>query len=378
MAKSAVDQLLNGWGDGKPISSDALARFLESIGNAPLPTDYVTFLLRHNGGEGHIGESRMRLRFQPIEELLRATAKENGNGHAPELVPFASAGGDDLLAFDLKQRKPRIVLVSRSNPRRREPLGGTLEEAMRRLAVLDKGLRSTEQALRHAADALHGASLLELRRGFYREKIAGVEGQEARLARQALETVGGWRPYRQRRQKKKQVDVPFVPTPQNVVERMLKLARVKRRDLVYDLGCGDGRIVITAAKKYGARAIGFDIDPQRLEDSRQNVRAAGVADRVRIRKCDLFRINLRPAKVITMYLLSQVNHRLLPKLLELPRGVRIVSHAFDLFPYKPAKEVTITGEYDMNYTLYLWVTPLVKVPEMDYLSGLGGGLFKLP
>ncbi|HUG76415.1 MAG TPA: class I SAM-dependent methyltransferase, partial [Burkholderiales bacterium] len=130
-------------------------------------------------------------------------------------------------------------------------------------------------------------------------------------------------------------DVPFVPTDQKVVEKMLELARVGPRDIVYDLGSGDGRIVIAAAKK-GARGVGVDIDPQRIEEARENARAAGVEDRVRFVQGDLFKADIGDATVVTLYLLSTVNQRLRPKLLaELRPGTRIVSHAFDMGDWHP-------------------------------------------
>jgi ribosomal protein L11 methylase PrmA len=120
-------------------------------------------------------------------------------------------------------------------------------------------------------------------------------------------------------------DVPFVPTPEVVVDKMLELAKVGPSDVVYDLGSGDGRIVITAAKQYGARGIGVDIDPDRVREARQNAKAAGVADRVQFKEGDLFNTDLSEATVVTLYLLPEVNMRLRPKLFrELKPGTRVV------------------------------------------------------
>jgi SAM-dependent methyltransferase len=147
-------------------------------------------------------------------------------------------------------------------------------------------------------------------------------------------------------------DVPFVPTDQKVVEKMLELARVGPRDIVYDLGSGDGRIVIAAAKK-GARGVGVDIDPQRIEEARENARAAGVEDRVRFVQGDLFKADIGDATVVTLYLLSTVNQRLRPKLLaELRPGTRIVSHAFDMGDWHPQATEQVGGT-----TVYYWVVP---------------------
>ena len=147
-------------------------------------------------------------------------------------------------------------------------------------------------------------------------------------------------------------DVPFVPTPEAVVDKMLEVAQVGPNDVVYDLGSGDGRIVIAAAKK-GARAVGIDIDPQRIREARENARQAGIGKRVEFRQGDLFEADLSGATVVTLYLLSGVNQRLRPKLLsELKPGTRIVSHAFDMGDWKP-ESVDHVG----SSTIYSWVVP---------------------
>jgi predicted RNA methylase len=147
-------------------------------------------------------------------------------------------------------------------------------------------------------------------------------------------------------------DVIFVPTPQAAVERMLELAEIKPGDVVYDLGCGDGRIVVTAAKKYGVKAVGFDIDPERIKESLQNVRNAGVEDLVTIKQADIFTLDLRGANVITLYLLSSLNKKLVPQLEKLKPGVRIVSYSFDMPGIIPEKVI------NDPHTIYKWVTPL--------------------
>jgi SAM-dependent methyltransferase len=151
-------------------------------------------------------------------------------------------------------------------------------------------------------------------------------------------------------------DVPYVPTPQNVVDEMLKLAGVKAGDVVYDLGCGDGRLVITAVKKFGARrGVGVDIDPQRISESNENAKAAGVTDKVDFRVQDLFTTDFKEATVVTLYLLPSVNLKLRPKLLsELKPGTRVVSHAFDMGDWEPEKTVTVEPG---GQALYLWTIP---------------------
>jgi precorrin-6B methylase 2 len=165
-------------------------------------------------------------------------------------------------------------------------------------------------------------------------------------------------------------DVIFVPTPQEVVDRMLELAQVTKDDLVYDLGCGDGRIVATAAKKYGCKAIGFDIDPQRIKESKETVKENGVEDLVQIREEDIFKLDLSEASVVTLYLLPSLNVKLIPQLEKLKPGCRIVSHAFDMRGVKPDKVETVEGESGSEHTVYLWTTPLKKdenaAGEEDY------------
>ena len=148
-------------------------------------------------------------------------------------------------------------------------------------------------------------------------------------------------------------DVIYVPTPQEVVEDMLRLANVRKGDVLYDLGSGDGRIAITAAKKYGIKATGIDIDPERIREANQNAKKAGVADRVQFRQEDLFQANFRDATVVTLYLLPDLNVKLRPKLWnELNPGTRIVSHQFDMGKWKPEKTLESDGR-----TIYFWTVP---------------------
>lgn len=149
-------------------------------------------------------------------------------------------------------------------------------------------------------------------------------------------------------------DVLFIPTPQPVVEAMLELAAVKRDDVVYDLGSGDGRIVITAAKKYGARGVGIDIDPAMVGQATRNAAAAGVANRVRFVSQDLFSADLSRATVVTLYLLQSMNERLRPKLVrELRPGARVVSHVFNMGPeWPPEKTAQVDGSQ-----VFLWSIP---------------------
>jgi precorrin-6B methylase 2 len=156
-------------------------------------------------------------------------------------------------------------------------------------------------------------------------------------------------------------DVPYVPTTDEAVKAMLQLAGVKKGDIVYDLGCGDGRIVVTAAKEFGARGVGIDINPTRIAEAKENAKKAGVENLVRFEENDLFDADIREASVVTLFLLSNVNLKLRPKLLaELKPGTRIVSNTFDMGDWKPEKEATVGNEDEASYLshrLYLWTVP---------------------
>jgi SAM-dependent methyltransferase len=152
-----------------------------------------------------------------------------------------------------------------------------------------------------------------------------------------------------------QILAPFVPTPQNVVDRMLALAGVTSKDMVYDLGCGDGRIVITAAKTYGAHAVGIDIDPERIKESRANAKAAGVEHLVSFKLEDAMKADLSRATVVTLYLLTASNEMLRPILTrQLKPGARIVSHAFGMGDWEPLKTEKVPDDGGFNRTIYLW------------------------
>jgi SAM-dependent methyltransferase len=148
-------------------------------------------------------------------------------------------------------------------------------------------------------------------------------------------------------------DVIYVPTPQEVVNKMLELAGVTAKDMVYDLGCGDGRIVITAAQRHGARGVGIDIDPQRIREAKENATRAKVTDRVRFIQGDLFEADISEATVVTLYLLTELNIKLRPKLMkELRPGTPVVSHAFAMGDWKPERTEHVSGS-----TVYLWRIP---------------------
>lgn len=150
------------------------------------------------------------------------------------------------------------------------------------------------------------------------------------------------------------IDVIYVPTPHETVDAMLKLGEVGPGDVIYDLGSGDGRIPIEAAKRFGTRGVGIDISPIRVAEAKANARAAGVTRLVRFRQEDLFTADFREASVVMLYLLPDLNLRLRPKLLaELKPGTRIVSHAWDMGDWKPEKTVEVAE----GYTIFLWRVP---------------------
>jgi SAM-dependent methyltransferase len=160
-------------------------------------------------------------------------------------------------------------------------------------------------------------------------------------------------------------DVIYVPTPRPVVDKMLELARVGKDDLVYDLGCGDGRIVVTAAKRYGARAVGFDIDPARIEEARRNVEKNKVGHLVTIEQKDIFTLDLAPASVVTLYLLPKLNDRLVPQLARLAPGSRVVSHNYDFTGMVPVQALDMkpSGEDD-EHSVFLYTMPFKKARSL--------------
>ena len=171
--------------------------------------------------------------------------------------------------------------------------------------------------------------------------------------------------------------VPYVPTPQDVVERMLEVAKVGSNDYLIDLGSGDGRIVVTAAKKYGARGFGVDLNPERIREANENARQSGVTDKVAFYQRDLFETDLSQATVITMYLLPRVNVELRPKLLRLAPGTRLVSHDFDMGDWRPDAHLTVDakekyGAVGGKSEVYFWVVPAQAAGTWQWQATVGG------
>lgn len=167
----------------------------------------------------------------------------------------------------------------------------------------------------------------------------------------------------------KKPDIHYVPTPQELVDVMLEMVKVRKDDIVYDLGSGDGRLVITAAKKYGVSGIGIDIDPERIGEARENAKKAGVEDKVRFLEQDLFKSDFRDATVVTLYLLEELNLRLRPQIFaQVKPGTRVVSHAFTMGDWEPDAERTIKIEGE-NYDAYYWVVPANMSGRWKVTSG---------
>jgi len=168
-----------------------------------------------------------------------------------------------------------------------------------------------------------------------------------------------------------QFDVPYVPTPYEVVNEMLRMAGVSKNDILYDLGCGDGRIVITAAKEIGCRGIGIDIDPQRIEESKNNAVKSGITDKVKFLQQDLFEADFSKATVVTLYLLQTVNLELRPKILRvLKPGTRVVSHDFSMKDWRADKSTEVKLER-RSHSVYFWIVPANVSGTWKWISSTG-------
>lgn len=160
---------------------------------------------------------------------------------------------------------------------------------------------------------------------------------------------------------KRDLDVPYVPTHQMIVDEMLRMAEVKGSDVLYDLGSGDGRIPITAARQFGTRGVGIDLNPVRIKEANANAKQAGVTDKVTFIEGDIFKSDFREASVVTLYLLPAINLQLRPQLMEqLKSGTRVVSHNYDMGDWKPEQTKTITTPDGVDHFIYFWRIPEKK------------------
>jgi SAM-dependent methyltransferase len=250
-------------------------------------------------------------------------------GYPPAPQPSAFAQGCDL---------PRDGCATTYSMKRRTTL---VAAALLGLAIL-----TTETP---AAQSESVKSIVDLSVPGLQLKIGSFSADSLTVA-QAPEAASPAKP-------KKEPDIHYVPTPQELVDVMLDMARVGKDDVVYDLGSGDGRLIITAAKKYGASGVGIDIDPQRIAESRENAKKSGVEDRLRFLEQDLFESDFHEATVVTLYLLSELNLRLRPQLFaQLKPGTRVVSHAFMMGDWQPDEHKTIETN-GQSYDAYYWVVP---------------------
>ena len=286
-------------------SAAAVDEFVAALDRLPLPPDYLDFMRYSNGAYGPAGGDGLWIRLDPLEDVLPIT-----RGHsAPDgLLLIGATRLGDGLAIDGRANPVQLVTVS---------LGwwGNFE-------VLDLLGATLEQALR------------------------------------ALETLGPLPvPWATRTGPKP--DIGFVPTPQPMVEAMLAAAEVKPGEMVYDLGCGDGRMVITAARKFYARGMGFDLDVELIQAARAAAAAAGVRHTVSFRCANIFSVDLSPADVVTLYLLREMNARLVPQLKQLKPGARVVSYEFDIPGLPPPARTGLT-EYipGVQGRVLVWDAPL--------------------
>jgi SAM-dependent methyltransferase len=217
---------------------------------------------------------------------------------------------------------------------------------------------------RSAAQSGSHKSVADLNVPGLQQKLDSFSADSLTIA-QASEAASPARP-------KKEPDIHYVPTPQELVEVMLDMAQVGKDDIVYDLGSGDGRLVITAAKKYGASGVGIDIDPQRIGESMENAKKAGAEDKVRFREEDLFESDFHDATIVTLYLLNELNLRLRPRIFaHVKPGTRVVSHAFMMGEWEPdeQKTIEINGQ---SYDAYYWVVPANMSGKWKVTGDKGG------
>jgi ribosomal protein L11 methylase PrmA len=176
-----------------------------------------------------------------------------------------------------------------------------------------------------------------------------------------LNTIPNYRSAWNQSKETRTPDVVYVGTPYDVVSKMLQLAEVRKTDVIYDLGCGDGRMLILAAEKYGVRGIGYDIDPERVSTALQEVKGNHVENLVKIIQGDIFKVDFSSANVLSLYLLPEINDKLLPKFEQLKPGARLVFHDYGLTGIKPERELeVISNEDGASHTLFLYITPLKK------------------
>jgi ubiquinone/menaquinone biosynthesis C-methylase UbiE len=284
------------------------AEFVASARAAALPADYLDFMAFSNGGYGRPGENGLWVRLDPLEDVLLMT---RGQGAPAGLLLIGGTRLGDGLAIDARQNSAQVITVSLA-------WWGAFDV----LDVLGPSLEAALQTLESM-------------------------GPPAPAWGPAARPLGDRRP-----------DIGFVPTPQPVVEAMLAAAGLQRGETVYDLGCGDGRIVITAARKFGARGVGFDLNFELIQVARAAAAAAGVRHTAVFRRADIFTLDLSPADVVTLYLLRDINARLLPQLNQLRPGARVVSYEFGIPDLAPARTELVEYTPGVRGRVLVWEAPL--------------------
>ena len=294
----------------RPGARRALRAEFAAQAGLPLPPDYLALMAHTNGGFGRPGGQGLWLRLDRLEDVLPST---RGQGAPGGLLLIGGTRLGDALAIDARDQAgpPQVVTVS---------LGWWAKWEV--LDALGPSLEAALGALEHMGQAEHPWSPL-------------------------VRPLGGPRPA-----------IGFVPTPQPVVEAMLAAAQLQRGETVYDLGCGDGRIVITAARKFGARGLGFDLDFELIQAARAGAAAAGVRHLATFQRADIFALDLSPADVVTLYLLRDINARLLPQLRRLRPGARVASYEFGLPGCTPARTQLVDYAPGAQGRVLVWEAPL--------------------
>lgn len=270
------------------------------------------------------------------------------------LICLLVPSGCDYSKDDSSQEEAELAVAIRDRDRLQKKVDELIKERDEAVAEAETAQTTIKDLMSQLTEQMEEVGELQ---DLNEELQAVVDELQKRFGNEAEDVIKEIKEIRE-------PDVIFVPTPQDVVDKMLEMAQVTKDDLVYDLGCGDGRIVVTAAKKFGCKAKGYDIDPKRIRESLANVRDNGVEALVTIEQKDIFTLDLSKANVITLYLLPELNVKLIPQLEKLKDGSRIVSHDFSMEGVKPDKVVTVTSEEgEREHTVYLWTTPLKKVSK---------------
>ena len=267
------------------------------------PADYLDFMRHANGAFGPVGREGLWIRLEPLEEVLPMTRGQRAPGG---VLLLGSTRLGDALALDARTRQPRLATLAVSwwgNWDVLDPLGATLQ-----------------------------AALTEL------EELGPLPAPWA--------TRGSRRP-----------DIGYVPTPHRMVQALLEAAQVKPGEMVYDLGCGDGRVLVTAARQFHARGLGFDLDVELVHAARAAAAAAGVRHSVAFRRADLFTVDLSEADVVTLFLLRELNLRLLPQFKALKPGARVVSYEFDIPGVPPHRTQLVEYEPGVEGRVQVWEAP---------------------